>query len=241
MADITGISGYDWPNSGKRAGYQVEDPIDQLIGRKSKMFLGNRIAIIGNAGGGKSTLARKLGQIVGLPVTHVDAIQYQSGWHRTPDGECDQRLTEVASNDRWIIDGFGNDSVLASRIEDADTVLFVDFPIWQHYWWACKRQLAARNGQRKELPSNCPEFTFAYTKKLIKVMWLVHKEYTPWLRKLVKSKSKTGNVVVLRSPGEISKFVSEIEIAIKLRPEKRMHPGQPYAASQPLPGPDAGR
>ena len=69
------------------------------------MSLGERIAIIGNAGGGKSTLARELGQILNLPVTHVDSIQYQSGWRRTPDEECDQRLSAIASEDRWIIDG----------------------------------------------------------------------------------------------------------------------------------------
>lgn len=53
------------------------------------MIQGTRIAIIGNAGGGKSTLARKLGSILNIPVTHVDSVQFQSGWKRTPKEESD--------------------------------------------------------------------------------------------------------------------------------------------------------
>ena len=194
--------------------------INMLLGRMMNMSLGNRIAIVGNAGGGKTTLARELGRILDLPVTHVDSIQYRSGWRRTPDEECDGKLTEIASKDCWIIDGFGNNNVIENRIETADTVLFVDFPIWRHYWWAFRRQLAARKGQRKELPADCPEFTLTYTKKLIKVMWLVHKEYTPWFRKLVSAKSKTGNVVVLKNPNEIDRFIRNVEKESKLHLNK---------------------
>ena len=186
------------------------------------MIQGTRIAIIGNAGGGKSTLARKLGQVLNIPVTHVDSIQYQSGWLRTPKEECDQVLSDIANGERWIIDGFGSDELIERRIEIADTVLFLDFPIWRHYWWALKRQLAARNGQREELPNNCPEFNFAYTKKLMNVMWLVHKEYTPWFRQLLKVKCKSGNVVVMHSPEEMERLVRGTETGTQLRPDNRL-------------------
>ena len=175
------------------------------------MNLGNRIAIIGNAGGGKSTLARKLGDILDIPVTHVDSIQFQSGWQRTPEKECDQNLNEIAERDRWIIDGFGSDDVIENRLKLADTVLFLDYPIWRHYWWAIKRQFAARRGQRQELPENCPEFTVAYTRELMSVMWLVHKEYTPWFRRLVKANEKTGKVIVLHNPAGLVGFISILE------------------------------
>jgi ATP-dependent protease HslVU (ClpYQ) ATPase subunit len=38
-----------------------------------------RIAIIGNGGGGKTTLSRRLNQLHGLPLTHVDSIQFTAG------------------------------------------------------------------------------------------------------------------------------------------------------------------
>lgn len=167
----------------------------------NQVSFGSRIAIIGNAGGGKSTLARKLGQALDLPVTHVDSIQYQSGWQRTDTTECDRILDLAAQADRWVIDGYGSDALIERRIDIADTVVFVDFPLWRHYWWASKRQWAARHGQRSELPENCPEFSFAHTRKLYAIMWQVHRDYTPWFRRLLSDRSATCNVII-RQPGQ---------------------------------------
>jgi len=78
--------------------------------------IGPRVAIIGNAAGGKSTLARKLGKALDLPVVHVDSIQYRSGWQRTDTAECDRVLGLAALGDRWIIDGFGSDALIEQHI-----------------------------------------------------------------------------------------------------------------------------
>jgi len=44
----------------------------------------SRIAVIGSPGAGKSTLARKLGQALGLEVHHLDRLYWQPGWVETP-------------------------------------------------------------------------------------------------------------------------------------------------------------
>ena len=46
-----------------------------------------RIAIVGPAGSGKSTLARQLGDVLDLPVVHLDALFWQPGW-REPSREA---------------------------------------------------------------------------------------------------------------------------------------------------------
>jgi adenylate kinase family enzyme len=181
----------------------IQYPVNQVS-------LGPRIAIIGNAGGGKSTLARKLGPALDLPVTHVDSIQYQSGWQRTDTTECDRILDLAAQADRWVIDGYGSDALIERRIDIADTVVFVDFPLWRHYWWASKRQCAARYGQRSELPEKCPEFSFAHTRKLFAVMWLVHRNYTPWFRTLVRRRCETGNIII-RQPAHWNQLAGRLD------------------------------
>jgi adenylate kinase family enzyme len=85
-----------------------------------------RIAIIGSAGTGKSTLARRLGELTGLNVIHLDALYWRPGWVAPPDEEWDTIVEEIASQENGITDGnYGR--TMEPRLERADTVVFLDF------------------------------------------------------------------------------------------------------------------
>ena len=63
-----------------------------------------RVAIFGNAGGGKSTLARELAAITGLPLYVIDEIKFRPGGSEVPHEEYLQLHSAVVSRDTWIID-----------------------------------------------------------------------------------------------------------------------------------------
>ena len=168
-----------------------------------------RVALIGNGGGGKTTLARRVSRAFDLPLIHVDSIQFQPGWQYTPRQECDAALDEIAAGERWVIDGFGSDDVIERRLRLADTVVFVDFPFPVHLWWATKRQWKSRTAPRAELPEGCPEFTVSYTWRLYKVMWQVNRDYCPWFRDMILELSDAVSVFHLRSPAEYRVFLLE--------------------------------
>ena len=46
-----------------------------------------KIAILGTSGSGKSTLAKRLGETYGLPVLHMDTVQFLPGWVERPFAE----------------------------------------------------------------------------------------------------------------------------------------------------------
>lgn len=67
-----------------------------------------RVAVIGNAGGGKSTLCRKPGAALDLPVFEIDQIQWRPGWVPTPADEFERQHAQIARRERWLIDGWGS-------------------------------------------------------------------------------------------------------------------------------------
>ena len=144
-----------------------------------------KIAIIGNAGGGKTTLAQKLGAQLSLPVTHVDSIQFLAGMKIRPHAESIQILNEIEARDAWIIDGFGPLDIIENRFQLADRILFIDLPLWRHYWWCTKRQMQNLWSKRGELPPGCDEFSIAQTRKLYRTLWKVHHQMRPELIRIL--------------------------------------------------------
>jgi adenylate kinase family enzyme len=158
-----------------------------------------RIAIIGNGGGGKTTLSRRLNQLHGLPLTHVDSIQFTAGMLARDREVVASILDELALRPEWIIDGYGPFASIEKRFEAADHILFVDFPLWRHYWWCTKRQAKAYWSPRTELPEGCDEASLSHTLKLYKIVWRVHTQIRPKLLEVFARESIQPKVFIIRT------------------------------------------
>lgn len=115
-----------------------------------------RIMIIGQPGSGKSTLARQLGDILSLPVVHVDLIHWQSGWIERGGSEKDRLCSQEHAKDTWIFEG-GRSQTWDERLARADTLIWLDFPLAIRAWRILKRRVKYRNLNRPDLPAGCPE------------------------------------------------------------------------------------
>ncbi|SHN54367.1 AAA family ATPase [Erythrobacter sanguineus] len=115
-----------------------------------------RVIIIGPCGSGKSTLARELAPRMGLPLVHMDQLGWQAGWVETEKAELRARLADAVAQDQWLIEGnYG--STLAPRLERADIVIYLDFPIRLCLWRLIRRIARHRGQPRPDMPEGCPE------------------------------------------------------------------------------------
>ena len=62
-----------------------------------------RILVLGHCGAGKSTLAVQLGAALGLPVVHLDRLNWLPGWRAASRFEFGMRLREAVAGERWVI------------------------------------------------------------------------------------------------------------------------------------------
>jgi adenylate kinase family enzyme len=164
-----------------------------------------RIAIIGNGGGGKSTLARALGKHLGIPVHEVDEVQWLPGWRRAPLDEVAHVLEGWAAKDAWIIDGFGPWPVIDRRMGRADTIVYVDLPFHTHLWWAAKRQVASLGRGHAWAGQSAP----APLLLLFRTLRRVH-AMRPDLLELVTKNGRAVKLVHLRSPHEMTRWLNDV-------------------------------
>src|SRR5260370_361698 len=99
-----------------------------------------RVVILGRGASGKSTLARRLGEIMGLPVIGLDKIFWQPGLRAEPSGQWVAMQEKLVAGDQWIMDGdLGPYDAVEVRLRAADTILFLDFSLVRCVWRAIRR------------------------------------------------------------------------------------------------------
>lgn len=166
-----------------------------------------RITIIGNAAGGKTTLARQLGASTGLPVFHIDSIQFLPSLEIRPLDETRAELKKIISQEFWILDGLGPFDLLIDRFRASDIVIFLDLPIWQHYYWFLKRQVTSLWRPRSELPAGSREFGFLRTKKVLKTMRGIHEKMRPELLRILNTPEHRSKLIHLKSVKDLSALI----------------------------------
>ena len=115
-----------------------------------------RIILIGCGGAGKSTLARKMGDILNIPVVHLDKLFWKPNWVETSPEEFDALLAQELAKDRWIMDGNFN-RTMPERIKRCDTIIYLDFSRVACLLGVVKRVITTYGKVRPDMGEGCPE------------------------------------------------------------------------------------
>jgi adenylate kinase family enzyme len=173
----------------------------------------NRILVIGSGGAGKSTFARALGELLDLPVIHLDRLYWKAGWEKPSKAEWARIVDRETGKARWIMDGnYGG--TLPQRLKRCDAVILLDIPRWTCLWRVAKRLVKYRGRHRPEMAPGCHE---RFDWEFIRWIWNYPEKSRPAKLALLSATSADQRVVILGSTGEVRRFLDETRREVGLR------------------------
>ena len=172
-----------------------------------------RVLVAGATGSGKTTMARRIGAALELPVTEMDALHHGPAWTPRPEFMAD--VEAFSSSDAWVSEWQYPDArgLLADR---ADTMVWLDLPTPVTMTRVARRTVRRRlrdeelwNGN-KEAPLHT---VFTDPEHILRWAWRTRH----LLRDLVPEVEVThpGLVIVrLRHRSDVDRFVSGLSAGV---------------------------
>lgn len=171
-----------------------------------------KIIVFGNAGSGKTTLAKILHAKFHIPLYHLDRYYWKPGWERIDREEFAKIHRALCERDQWILEG-SYPKFLPERVTYAEVVIFLDIPRYICLWRVVKRTILHLGKTLPDTPEGCKQKIFD-TKFLdfLAWVWTFNKRYRADVLALLKSPEiqHTKQVYILRSPQEMDAFIKQL-------------------------------
>ena len=185
--------------------------------------IGRRIVVWGVTGSGKTIVARRLGEALGLPVLELDSLFWRPVWQRTPPAEFRLEVAQkLVADGAWISDGDYFPELGALALTLADTVVWVRLPWYVSFWRLLKRTVQrawrrqepwADGGEAWRSPLLSKD-TIRWVRASIWIVWWSiwhHTAHARDVHRLLMSATQNAVILELRSQREVEAFLRAVE------------------------------
>lgn len=172
---------------------------------------GPRINVIGTSGAGKTTLAARLGDRLGVPHIELDALNWGQNWTERPDADFRRDLADFMAQDAWVLCG-NYSRVRPMLLERANTFVWLDYPRWRVTWRVLCRSVERAWTKRELWAGNRESFRLTFFSR-DSIIWWSLKTFGPNRKKYRAFFEELGprqevQTVRLRSPREAERWLA---------------------------------
>lgn len=197
-----------------------------------------KLAVLGNPGGGKSTLSRRWSAELGVPYFSVDAAIWSLEAGQVPSEEVERIHSRWLAQPGWIIDGWGDFKLITERLAEADTVVLIEHSVWRHWWWAARRECG--NLLRRTREGQSPPEVLGQTWQLIKAIRWVGRIGLPWLKEELERQHAEGKLLRIAGREALDALMENPRAALSA-PKRAASPPIRRRPSRPAPMAPASR
>ncbi len=161
------------------------------------------MVIVGCGGSGKTHLANQLGGLLGLPLTHLDAIYYYDDWNPLPAEEFQAIQQRLVAGPRWLIEG-NYAGTLPIRLAAADTVVFLDLPAITCISGVLQRRWRYLGGQHRD--GVYDRITWGF----LRYIWTYRAQMRPRVRELIAEHGDQVELITLTSRRQATRYLTRL-------------------------------
>ena len=166
-----------------------------------------KVAVFGKPGSGKSTISKALALATGIELHQLDSIVYKANGEFVEREVFDLAHDNIINSESWIIDGFGPLGSFNTRLEAADTLVYIDLPYPISYWFVTKRMLKGLFVKPEGWPDGSS--VIKGTIQSYKTLKLCPKFWNDDFRLRLELRAKEKEVYIIRSVTELNNFVHQ--------------------------------
>lgn len=166
-----------------------------------------KVAVFGKPGSGKSTISKALALATGIELHQLDSIVYKANGEFVEREVFDLAHDNIINSESWIIDGFGPLGSFNTRLEAADTLVYIDLPYPISYWFVTKRMLKGLFVKPEGWPDGSS--VIKGTIQSYKTLKLCPRFWNDDFRLRLELRAKEKEVHIIRSVSELNNFVRQ--------------------------------
>lgn len=164
--------------------------------------MNKKIIIIGSPGSGKSFLSKKLSELTGIPLYHMDNIFWRADRTHITRTELMEAIEAIMKTPEWIIDG-NYIGTMGQRMQGAETIIYLDIPEE-----VCVEGIRSRVGTKR---SDLPWVEETLDEEFLKFVLDFKTDTKPKIEELLKLCESDGKEIIrLSSREEINTFLEQI-------------------------------